>query len=175
MGAHPNLRELRLAKCEIDDHGLALLVTHGLLRSRTLAKLDLRANRLTGFSGAELERLLAARPKIAHLDVSANKLGDDGAAALARTIRASKTITHIDVRSNGVRDTGLVALAEAVTAAPQLQTLLVWGNAFGNAGAASFTRALSDMAAGGLGVCHVDIRPYAVDGRAFVAQADVVV
>lgn len=168
----PQLRELHVGKMDLDDHQFDILVTHGLLLNRSVTKIDLRANRLTGFSGPAFERLLAARP-IVTLNLASNALGDSGAEALAACMRASKSLLHLDLRSNQILDTGLAALAKAVVAAPQLQQMLVWGNAFGNKGSAAFAKSIADMHAGGAGVCAVDIRPYTVDGRAYVALLDV--
>lgn len=169
------LQELHLAKMEMDDHQFDLLVTHGLMLNCSVIKLNLRANKLTGLSGPTFERLMAQRPAIVGINLANNHMGDDGAAALARCIRVSKSLTDIDLRANQIMDTGLTVLARAVVMAPQLQTMFVWGNSFGNAGSAAFSKAIDDMNAGGSGVCSVDVRPYNVDGRAFVALLDVAV
>jgi len=169
LAANTTLTELGLSKHGLVDSQLETLVSYGLLRNSSLTSLDLRANRLSGFSGPQLERLVADRQRLASLNLAHNMLGDAGALGLARCLPYCHWLCALDLRHNNIGEQGLVALAEVLPLAGHLQSLLLWGNQMGTAAC----RALADALEQAGGSLVTDIRAYEVDGRAQVALVDV--
>ncbi len=52
LACNSTLSELGLSKHRLVDSQLETLISYGLLRNASLTSLDLRANKLSGFSGA---------------------------------------------------------------------------------------------------------------------------
>ncbi|KAJ9505332.1 hypothetical protein QJQ45_026712 [Haematococcus lacustris] len=161
--------------------GLMLLpqVSYGLLHNQVLTSIDLRANRLSGFSGPQLERLLTENTHISALNLASNMLGDAGACSLARCLPYCTWLTRLDLRNNNIGEQGLVALADALSLAGHLQLLLLWGNVFGPASSRAFLEALGSdghkarrLRQGLVEQLVIDVRPYEVDGVAQVAHLD---
>lgn len=169
LASNTTLTELGLSKHGLVDSQFETLVSYGLLRNSSLTSLDLRANKLSGFSGAQLERLIADRQRLESLNLSHNMLGDAGALGLARCLPYCHWLTALDLRSNNMGEQGLVALAEVLPLAAHLQTVLLWGNHMGPVAC----RALADALEQTNGSLVTDIKPYEVDGRFQVALVDV--
>jgi len=176
LASNSTLKELGLGKHRLVDNQLEMLVTYGLLRNNTLVSLDLRANRLSGFSGPQLERLVTERQQLTSLNLASNMLGDAGARALAATLPYSPWLTRLDLRSNTIGEQGLVALAEALGLASHLRLLLLWGNPMGLAASRALHDSLSSLQQGVAtagGKLVTDLTTYEVDGRAQVALLQV--
>mmetsp|Transcript_5148 Transcript_5148/g.11205 ORF Transcript_5148/g.11205 Transcript_5148/m.11205 type:complete len:387 (-) Transcript_5148:369-1529(-) len=168
LASNTSLTELGLSKHGLTDDAFDTLVSYGLLRNRSVTSLDLRANRLSPFSGPTLERLLNDSHQLHSLNLASNRLGDQGALSLARSLPYTHWLQKLDMRSNNIGEQGLVALAEALSFATHLQEFLVWGNSFGPAASRAMLDTLSATAQQGQALV-VDIKPYEVDGRAQVA------
>jgi Ran GTPase-activating protein (RanGAP) involved in mRNA processing and transport len=148
------LRELGLSKMKLTDSQLETLVEYGLLRNTSLTSLDLRANRLSGFSGPHLERVVSECRQLTTLNLEANMLGDAGAGALAGCLPFAPWLVSLNLRSNTIGEQGLRALAAAFCA-PHLRRLLLWGNAFGPGASHALHEALRDLPE--VGRCAVQV------------------
>lgn len=170
LSCNSSLRVLNMAKHSLVDSGFDTLVGYGLVRNSTLNVLDLRANKLSGFAGASLERMLSENRSVTYLDLSCNSLGNDGAVTLARCLPYCHQLLSLDVRSNNIGEVGLSALAEALGLGSTLQRFLAWGNHFGPGCSRTFHEVLSQPNLAGL---KTDLKTYIVDGKANVALLDV--
>ncbi|KAL6751782.1 hypothetical protein V8C86DRAFT_2769909 [Haematococcus lacustris] len=171
LAGNPTLFELGLSKQRLVDSQLETLVSYGLLHNQVLTSIDLRANRLSGFSGPQLERLLTENTHISALNLASNMLGDAGACSLARCLPYCTWLTRLDLRNNNIGEQGLVALADALSLAGHLQLLLLWGNVFGPASSRALLEALGSDGHK-VEQLVIDVRPYEVDGVAQVAHLD---
>ncbi|KAF5838112.1 hypothetical protein DUNSADRAFT_3362 [Dunaliella salina] len=177
LACNSSLTELGLSKHRMVDSQLETLVSYGLLRNKSITSLDLRANRLSGFSGPQLERLLSEAPHVSSMNLASNMLGDSGALALARTMPYCSWLRMLDLRGNNISEQGLVAVAEALSMSPHIQVLLIWGNVFGPTSSRAFADALAAIEnsqdRAGQEKLVMDVRPYEVDGRAQLAFVQV--
>jgi len=177
LACNSSLTELGLSKHRMVDSQLETLVSYGLLRNKSITSLDLRANRLSGFSGPQLERLLSEAPHLSCINLASNMLGDSGALALARTMPYCSWLHMLDIRGNNISEQGLVAVAEALSMSPHIQVLLIWGNVLGPASSRAFADTLAAIEhsqdRAGQEKLVIDVHPFEVDGRAQLAFVQV--
>ncbi|GMH32988.1 hypothetical protein BSKO_00822 [Bryopsis sp. KO-2023] len=172
LASNCKLKNLNLAQFGMVDAEFETIVATGLTKNSSICELDLHGNRLSGFSGPTLERMLKECQNIESLNLAANQLGSSGATALAECVPYSTLLRFLDVRNNRIGEPGLIALANALHVSANLSIFFVWGNSFGPISCETFMTLLERFQQDDRPLV-IDIEPYEVDGEVKVALVDV--
>ena len=117
------LSSLILINCNIDDHGVQLIMK---TKSTMYENIRLDVNRITDTGAAILSNLVSESTELQHLSLSCNHIGNKGAMALAGALVANHSLIELDLQCNAIGDEGALAIAESIKDFPSEFILLLW-------------------------------------------------
>ncbi|KAJ1623933.1 hypothetical protein T492DRAFT_1051642 [Pavlovales sp. CCMP2436] len=136
------LEELRACRCQLGDHGVAVLADALLASAAPLSKLCLAGNGLTAYGAGALASCLS-RLQLLSLELAHNPLGPYGAALLLDALASQRSLRSLGLARTGLQRKGAAALAQRVWALPALAELRLGGNGIGDEGGAALLDALT--------------------------------
>ena len=129
-----------LINCGIDDHIITWLA-EALEKSKSIEKLVLDYNRISGEGATALAANLQCHAELKHLSAHCNLIDDDGAKALADALGKCTALVHLDLECNSFGDEGAVAIARAVKGLNMI--LYLWNDNITELGAATVLNCIS--------------------------------
>ncbi|XP_043256279.1 leucine-rich repeat-containing protein 34-like [Colletes gigas] len=159
------LTALYLQKYNFNCHDIETLMSNAIYNN-TLHLLDLGCNNVGDHGIIYLANWLTKRPALKILILCRNIITDHGAREFSFALPFSKLLS-LDISYNKITDNGMVDILNTLKKSPLLRQLRIFGNCLGHPTAKIIKRMLLSQV---LNQENVDIRPYRVDHRWYLAR-----